>query len=117
VRAKYRRHAKAILESARNLSTCGVKVALGSDFGTFPLGQNNAAEFAELVANGLSVPRALRAGTSVAAELLMRDDIGVLAVGKTADIVAMPGDPFDDITVTERVDFVMQGGAVVRGGR
>ena len=46
----------------------------------------------------------------------MRDDIGVLAVGKTADIVAMPGDPFDDITVTERVDFVMQGGAVVRGG-
>jgi tryptophan 2-monooxygenase len=117
VRAKYRRHAKAILESARNLSTCGVKVALGSDFGTFPLGQNNAAEFAELVANGLSVPRALRAGTSVAAELLMRDDIGVLAVGKTADIVAMPGDPFDDITVTERVDFVMQGGAVVRGGQ
>lgn len=117
VRPKYRKHAKAILESARNLSSCGVKVALGSDFGTFPLEQNNAAEFAELVANGLSVPRALRAGTSVAADLLMRDDIGRLEVGKTADIVAMPGDPFKDITVTERVDFVMKGGVVVKESR
>jgi tryptophan 2-monooxygenase len=117
VRAKYRRHAKAILESARNLSTCGVKVALGSDFGTFPLEQSNAAEFNELVANGLSIPRALRAGTSVAAELLMRDDIGVLAIGKAADIVAMPGDPFKDITVTERVDFVMKGGVIAKSDR
>ena len=117
VRAKYRRHAKAILESARNLSTCGVKVALGSDFGTFPLEQSNAAEFNELVANGLSIPRALRAGTSVAAELLMRDDIGVLAIGKAADIVAMPGDPFDDITVTERVEFVMKGGIITKDFR
>ena len=87
-----------------------MKVALGSDFGTFPLAQSNATEFAELVNNGLSIPRALRAGTSVAAELLMRDDIGILAVGKGADIIAMPGDPFDDITVTERVEFVMKGG-------
>jgi imidazolonepropionase-like amidohydrolase len=117
VRAKYRKHAKAILESARNLSNCGVKVALGSDFGTFPLEQSNATEFAELVANGLSIPRALRAGTSVAAELLMRDDIGVLAVGKAADIVAMPGDPFKDITVTEKVDFVMKGGVIAKGGQ
>ena len=53
----------------------------------------------------------------MAAELLMRDDIGVLAVGKAADIVAMPGDPFDDITVTERVDFVMKGGVIVKGSR
>jgi len=63
------------------------------------------------------VDRALRAGTSVAAELLMRDDIGVLAVGKAADIVAMPGDPFKDITVTERVDFVMKGGVITKGSR
>jgi tryptophan 2-monooxygenase len=59
----------------------------------------------------------LRAGTSVAAELLMRDDIGILAVGKTADIIAMPGDPFDDITVTERVDFVMKGGVITKAFR
>jgi imidazolonepropionase-like amidohydrolase len=45
----------------------------------------------------------------------MRDDIGILAVGKAADIVAMPGDPFKDITVTERVDFVMKGGAIAKG--
>ena len=94
-----------------------MKVALGSDFGTFPLAQNNATEFAELVNNGLSIPRALRAGTSVAAELLMRDDIGILAVGKAADIIAMPGDPFDDITVTERVEFVMKGGIITKDFR
>jgi imidazolonepropionase-like amidohydrolase len=117
VRAKYRKHATAILKSARNLSNCGVKVALGSDFGTFPLAQSNATEFAELVNNGLSIPRALRAGTSVAAELLMRDDIGILAVGKAADIIAMPGDPFDDITVTERVEFVMKGGVITKDFR
>ena len=60
VRAKYRKNANDILESARNLSDCGVKVAFRSDFGTFPLEESNATEFAALVANGLSVPRALR---------------------------------------------------------
>lgn len=60
---------------------------------------------------------ALRAGTSVAAELLMRDDIGILAVGRAADMIAMPGDPFDDITVTERVDFVMKGGVITKAER
>jgi tryptophan 2-monooxygenase len=53
----------------------------------------------------------------VAAELLMRDDIGVLAIGKAADIVAMPGDPFKDITVTERVNFVMKGGVIAKSDR
>jgi len=58
--------------------------------------------------------RALKAATSVAASLLQRDDIGVLASGKQADIVAMPGDPIADIAVTEKVDFVMKGGRVYR---
>jgi len=53
---------------------------------------------------------ALRDATSVAAELLQQDDIGVLAPGRRADSIAMPDSPFDDITATERVDFVMQGG-------
>ena len=51
---------------------------------------------------------------SAGAELLRCDDIGVLSVGKAADIVAMPGDPIEDITATERVSFVMKGGTVVR---
>ena len=67
-----------------------------------------------MVANGIAPVRALRAATGMAAELLSRDDIGVLAPGKYADIVAVPGDPFEDIRMTERVDFVMKGGVVVK---
>jgi imidazolonepropionase-like amidohydrolase len=67
-----------------------------------------------MVAAGLSPLRSLKAGTSVAASLLQRDDIGVLAPGKQADIVAMPGDPLADIAATEKVDFVMKGGHIYR---
>jgi imidazolonepropionase-like amidohydrolase len=56
-----------------------------------------------MVAAGLTPARALKAGTSIAAELLQRDDLGVLAPGKQADIVAMPGNPFIDIAATARV--------------
>ncbi len=71
-------------------------------------------EFQAMVDAGLSPVRALKAGTSVAAELLGRDDIGVLEPGACADIVAMPGDPVDDIAATAQVDFVMRAGAVHR---
>jgi imidazolonepropionase-like amidohydrolase len=56
----------------------------------------------------------LKAGTSVAAELLGRSDLGVLAPGKLADIVAMPGHPIANIAVTAKVDFMMKGGIVFR---
>lgn len=71
-------------------------------------------EFQAMVAAGLAPVRALKAATSVAAELLGQGDIGVLAVGKLADIVAMPGDPIADIGVTAEVDFVMKDGTVYR---
>jgi len=67
-----------------------------------------------MVAAGLTPLRALKAATSVAANLLQRDDIGVLAPGKQADIVAMVGDPIADIAATEKVDFVMRGGRIYR---
>lgn len=69
-------------------------------------------EFQAMVKAGLSPVRALKAATSVAAELLGRDDLGVLAPGKFADIVAMPGDPIGDIRATAKVDFVMKDGIV-----
>ena len=50
----------------------------------------------------------------MASKLLQREDIGVLAPGKQADIVAMPGDPASDIAATEKVDFVMKGGRIYR---
>jgi imidazolonepropionase-like amidohydrolase len=67
-----------------------------------------------MVNAGLGPVRALRAATSVAASLLGRDDLGVLAPGKLADIVAMHGDPIADISATVRVDFVMKDGHVYR---
>jgi imidazolonepropionase-like amidohydrolase len=74
----------------------------------FPFSEG-VREFQAMVAAGLTPARALRAGTSVAAELLQRDDLGVIAPGKQADIVAMWGDPLDEIACTAKVDFVMKG--------
>ena len=88
-------------------------MAFGTDCGMFPFSEG-VLEFQAMVAAGLTPTRALKAGTSVAAELLQRDDLGVLAPGKQADMVAMPGDPFKDIAVTEKVGFVMKAGQVYR---
>jgi imidazolonepropionase-like amidohydrolase len=96
----------------------GVKIALGSDAGSYPWSHNPAHEFELLVTKGGFTPmEAIKAGTSVAAELLGQSDrIGHLAAGKLADIVAVPGDPLDDITVLQQVHFVMKDGAVYRDG-
>ena len=67
-----------------------------------------------MVAAGLTPVRALKAATGVAAELLQRTDFGVIAPGRLADIVAMPGDPLKDIGATAKVDFVMKNGVVYR---
>ena len=74
---------------------------------TFPH-QDNWREFPTMVSTGITPLRALRAATSAAAELLHLDDLGVIAEGKIADLIAMPGDPLADIDVTGRVDFVMK---------
>ena len=115
VRRKYRKYAAQLMEAAKNIAESDVKIVFGTDIGTFSFDTNNAGEFGEMVANGISPLRALKAATSMAAEMLQMPDIGVLAAGKTADIVAMPGNPFDDITVTEKVDFVMHDGVIHKG--
>jgi imidazolonepropionase-like amidohydrolase len=92
----------------------GVKIALGTDSGVTRHG-DNAREFRLMVKHGLSPAAALRAGTSVAADLLgVAGEVGTLAKGKMADVVAVPGDPLRDVTVTERVFFVMRAGEVMR---
>src|SRR5205807_1610668 len=91
------------------------KVAYGTDCGMFPF-SHGILEFQAMVAAGLTSARALKAATGVAAELLQRDELGVLAPGKQADIVAMPGDPLADIAATAEVDFVMRAGRVYRHG-
>jgi imidazolonepropionase-like amidohydrolase len=114
VRAKYRKYSAQLLEAAKNLAASNVKIVFGTDIGTYSFDQNNASEFKEMVTNGIAPLRALKAGTSMAAEMLNLPDRGVLALGKRADVVGMPGNPFDDIAVTEKTDFVMQNGVVRR---
>lgn len=110
---KFRRDNQNILRSQRLLAGSQVRIAYGTDCGMFPF-SHGILEFQAMVKAGLSPVRALRAATSVAAELLNRDDLGVLAPGKLADIVAMPGDPIEDIRATTKVDFVMKDGIVFR---
>ena len=110
---KFGRDNQQILESQRLMASSDVKIAYGTDCGMFPF-SHGILEFQAMVAAGLTPLRALQAATSVAAELLSRDDLGVLAPGKCADIVAMPADPFTDIAATARVDFVMRGGTTAR---
>jgi imidazolonepropionase-like amidohydrolase len=110
---KFQRDDKKILASQKLLAASDVKIAYGTDCGMFPF-SHGILEFQAMVNSGLSTIRALKAATSIAAELLGRDDLGVLAPGKLADIVAMPGDPIADIRVTAKVDFVMKNGIVYR---
>jgi imidazolonepropionase-like amidohydrolase len=110
---KFRRDSRKILDAQRLVTSSDAKVAFGTDCGMFPF-SHGIREFQAMVDAGLSPMRALRAGTSVAAELLGRDDIGVLESGACADIVAMPGNPADDIAATAQVDFVMRAGVIHR---
>ncbi len=111
---KFSRDNGKIIESQRLIARSDVKIAYGTDCGMFPF-SHGILEFQAMVAAGLEPVRVLKAATSVAAELLEQDDIGVLAPGKHADLVAMPGDPIADIGVTAKVDFVMKSGNIYRG--
>ena len=89
----------------------GVKIAVGTDAPAIPHGKN-ADEIVALVDRGLPPLAVIQAATINAAELIGVDDRGRLAEGLLADIIAVPGDPTEDITVTQNVRFVMKGGKV-----
>jgi imidazolonepropionase-like amidohydrolase len=91
----------------------GAKVACGTDAPAIPHGRN-AKELLALVDRGMTPLGAIRAATTVAAELIDAEDRGRLDAGLLADIIAVPGDPLADIAVTEQVCFVMKGGRVYR---
>jgi imidazolonepropionase-like amidohydrolase len=93
----------------------GVKIACGTDAPAIPHGQN-AKELWAMVDRGMTPMQALRAATVTSAELIAVDDRGRLAEGLLADIVAVPGDPSEDITLTQDVRFVMKGGRIYKGG-
>ncbi len=92
----------------------GVNMAFGSDAGVFPHG-DNAREFAALVARDLPESHVLKMATIYAADLLGVEDRGIIATGKRADLVAVPGNPLEDISVMEDVRFVMKRGEIFKG--
>lgn len=112
-RRKFQVHQKALLDGAALIADSDIKIAFGTDAGMFPHVEN-WREFPMMVSTGITPVRALRAATSVAAELLELTDLGVLAPDKVADIIAMPGDPFTDIELTGKVDFVMKEGVILK---
>jgi len=98
----------------RRQLAAGVPIAMGSDVGPFPHG-TQAREFVLMVKFGMSPLAATQAGTVNGAKLLgWQDKIGVLKPGYAADIVAVPGNPLDDIAALEKVCFVMKDGTIYR---
>lgn len=92
----------------------GVPIVFGTDTGVSAHG-DNAQEFALMVEAGMPPMMAIKSATSVAAKFLRIDDTyGTLEAGKQADIVAVPGNPLDDITAMQRVSFVMKAGEIYR---
>lgn len=102
-----------IADSFKMAYEAGVKMAFGSDNGVFPH-RDTALEFGALIRKGVSETDALRMATINAAELLGVDDRGELVEGKRADIIAVPGNPLEDITIMETVTFVMKQGVVYK---
>jgi len=95
----------------------GVKIALGTDAAVYPHGEN-ALEFAFMTADGMTPAQSLIAGTASAAELLgLQDKIGALKPGMLGDVVAVPGNPLENIKLTQSVIFVMKDGVILRNDR
>jgi imidazolonepropionase-like amidohydrolase len=111
IRSKRKSIAEAAKASHSRAIAAGVKMAFGTDAGVFPHGQN-AREFASLVSRGMSPIEAIRNATIYAADLLGVDDRGTIAPGRLADLVALPGNPLEDIRVTERPVAVIKGGTL-----
>ncbi len=101
----------------RKQLAAGVPMAVGSDVGPFPHG-TQARELILMVKYGMTPLAALQADLLNGARLLgWQDQIGALNPGYFADVIAAPGNPLDDISVVEKVSFVMKGGVIYRGGR
>jgi len=102
-------------QAFRRAAKAGVKIAFGTDASVYPHGLN-ARQFAWQVKYGQTPMEAIRSATTSAADLIGRDpDIGAIAPGKRADLIAVAGDPLADVSVLEKVAFVMKDGVVYKG--
>ena len=107
---------KTHAETFKRAMAAHLKIAFGTDAGAFPWTTDPAKEFSVLVQDGMTPAVAIQSATLQAAKLMKMDDkIGIVEPGKLADIVAVPGNPLDQISLMEKVDFVMKDGVVYRG--
>src|SRR6202049_3702217 len=112
--AKGREVMPAARKNVAHAFASGVKVAFGTDAAVYPHGLN-AHEFAVMVNLGLTPLQSIQSATINAADLLgWSDKMGAVEPGKWADIIAVDGDPLQEVTTLERVKFVMKGGEVVK---
>lgn len=110
--AKEREVGQVQRDSFRRAVEAGVRMAFGSDAGVYPHGQNGR-QFAYMVEYGMSPIEAIRAATVNAADLLgLDDEIGQLRPGFQADLIAVRGNPLEDVRLLEEVGFVMKRGEV-----
>ena len=114
VAAKAQQVGPRIMATAGKAYRSGVPIAFGTDAGVYPHGEN-AHEFELMVQSGMPAAFALQAATKNASRLLRMDkDVGSVEAGKFADIVAVDGDPTQDISLMKHMDFVMKGGHVYK---
>ncbi len=114
---KDREIAQTQRDNFRKSVRAGVKMVFGTDAGVMPHG-TAGGQFRYMVQYGMTPMQAIRAATLNAGEALGRSgDVGAIAVGRYADIIAVSGDPTVDVRLLEKVDTVIKGGVVVKGGR
>jgi len=114
VAAKAKQVGPIIQQTAGKAYKAGVKIAFGTDAAVYPHGQN-AKEFKYMVEAGMPPMFVLQAATTHAAELLKKTkDLGSIEAGKLADVVAVAGNPLDDITLMQKVGFVMKEGMIYK---
>ncbi|HKX88351.1 MAG TPA: amidohydrolase family protein [Sphingopyxis sp.] len=117
VRAKARTVGPLMVDALRRAHQGGVRIAFGTDSAVSKHGEN-AREFALMVKAGLTPLDTIRAATVWGATHIgLEGEVGSIAAGKAADVVAVHGNPLDDVRQLETMDFVMKGGAVVRSAR
>jgi imidazolonepropionase-like amidohydrolase len=114
---KDREIAQTQRDGFRKAHRAGVKMVFGSDAGVMPHG-TAGGQFRYMVEYGMTPMQAIQAATTNAAQALGRtSDVGAISVGRYADIIAVTGDPTVDVRLLEKVDTVIKGGVVVKGGR
>jgi imidazolonepropionase-like amidohydrolase len=115
IAAKAKQVGPLIQQTAARAYKAGVKIAFGTDAAVYPHGQN-AKEFQYMVEAGMPPMFVLQAATTHAAELLKKSkDLGSVETGKFADVIAVEGNPLEDITRMQHVSFVMKEGVVYKG--